>query len=184
MKKIVFVFILLYICLLSFSQTDNAKSTRKIQYYHSVDVGCGFYNQKSNFATWGVAIRETHGMLIKQHVVVGLNIKFMYNGNYSYSKQEKDALFLVSAGLDLRYFILKKYKWTPFLMFDWNVGTRLIGHPYRDPIVQAPAFFPFYKQASIYAGANYTFEERKSVYMAMGYDSSYLGMGLRVGVRF
>ena len=60
----------------------------------------------------------------------------------------------------------------------------LIGSIYRDPLVQAPAFFPFYNQAAIYAGANYAFKVRKSVYMAVGYDSSYLGIGLRVGVRF
>lgn len=173
---------LLIICLLSFSQTDNVESTKKIQYYHSIDLGSGFEKWKPGVSTWGVSIRETHGMLIKQHVVVGLNLEFLYANIYRNDGEGCDVLAF-SSGLDLRYFILKKYKWTPFLMFKWNVGLTIVGKTRNRPMEYADVY-PLFDNISFFVGCNYSFKEKKSVYMALGCDMIYPGPAFRIGVRF
>lgn len=161
---------------------ENIRSTKQIQYYHAIEIGTGIDVHNSPLIPWGISVKEIHGILFNPHIALGLNFEFQYIDNFRADKTRCDN-YLFSGGLDLRYFILKKYKWTPFLIFEWNGGICLVNTS-NQRIMEYADVMPFFDKVSIFAGCNYTFSEKRSVYLAAGYDVALTGPSLKIGVRF
>jgi hypothetical protein len=182
------LFILLFGCICGMAQPENQPPKKHIEYYHAIDVGAGFgilLYKNNNSCTRGVSVRETHGILIRQHLVVGLNLEFKYD-NISFRKYQHEPGFHAlgfSTGLNLRYLVLKKFKWSPLLMFNWNVGMYTQGKKDQNPVRWEEVRGVYYN-ISFFSGCNYRFKDGKSVYALLGCDISYPGPAMRIGIRF
>lgn len=184
MKRIIVLIVLVItmvnICMAQGSETIDQK---KIGYYHALDLGAGIRGEYQNTIPWSVSIRETHGIQFNPHFVLGINIEFQYISS-CFSDGGGSDVFLFSGGLDFRYFILKKYKWTPFLWLSWNAGMKLTAaQDLRPTYNYRVAIDGFFDLPTLFLGCNYKYRGEKSIYFALGYDFA-AGASIRVGTRF
>ncbi len=177
---IIIVFATSVVCL---AQAQESPKRNKISYYHALDVGFGIRGKYQNLVPWGASIRETHGIQFNPHFVLGINIEFQYLSS-CFSDGEGTDNFLFSGGLDFRYFILKKRKWTPFLWLSWDAGLRLYAtqklRPSYNNMFGMDGFFDL---PTFFVGCNYKYLAEKSIYVALGYDFA-AGASIRIGTRF
>lgn len=184
MKKI-FAIIAIIIAMNDFclAQTSESQKQKKISYYHALDVGVGIGGKCQDIISLGVTIQETHGIQFNPHIVLGINIQFQYISSCFFDGVRTDN-FLFSGGLDFRYFILKKYKWTPFLWLSWNAGLRLYAaQELRPSYNNRFGMDGFFDLPALFIGCNYKYAGVKSIYFALGYDFA-AGASIRVGTRF
>lgn len=191
------------------AQTEPPRKN-KVQYLHAVETKAGYgilvddygffireTNGTSSLAVfkqwWGVGIHELHGIQFNPHLalsgVIGLDFLKMYPdeqefqaNNPSFPLPYPDLYVMnFTLGLNFKYTILKKYKWSPFLTLEvCPIGAELTGlkHPtfyYRDWFRRGSASFSI--------GAQYRFKDRQNVYAALGYELAFSQLFLSVGVR-
>lgn len=179
---------IIYILLSStlFSAYSQVEKGNKIKYYHSVDIEYNICNIDPNYHgnDWGLSLHETHGILFNPHLMLGLDIGIQY-ANLNYCETKSQA-FMFEGGINFRYFILKKYKWTPFLMTYWDFGVDIArNHPYHWSDNEF-SFVNLAAETGLFLGCNYSFKPNKSIYAAAGMDFNSIGItpSLRIGVQF
>ncbi|MBO4504109.1 MAG: hypothetical protein J5730_04800 [Bacteroidales bacterium] len=170
--------------------------------YNIIDSHSMFIDHNHTLAPfnhcWSVGLHEIHGMQFNPHIslsaVIGVNFHKMYPDKKAYLSDQEvfhdsdlsyswpyPNLYVLDfeLGLNFKYIILKKRKWSPYLTLEvCPISAELIrlqGSTYRD----------WYRRgsASFIAGAQYSFKDRQSVYAALGYELAFSQLFLSVGVR-
>ncbi len=180
MKRIVIVNVLFLFSVALFGQNEKIveptiKKEKKISYYHAVGLGTGFgasekYNWYSKPQPWSVFIDETHGIQFNPHLMLGLNIGFMYISPAACNSHCHDLVF--NYGLSFRYTILKN-KWSPFLLLNLGNGFEVF-LPEDNPSWKMKAQFIQGVNTSLYAGCRYEFGYHKEVFGALGLKRSFM----------
>jgi hypothetical protein len=190
MKRLFVLYLIVLFSFPLFGQNETItgptiKKEKKISYYQSADIGFGFgASEKHNLyckpQPWSVFVNETHGIQFNPHLMLGLNIGFMYISPAACNSQYHNIYF--SGGLDFRYTILKN-KWSPFLMLNLGSGIDIFLREGASANRMRAQYLREVK-ASVYAGYRYKFGQRKEVYCALGIESLFWGPALRIGARF
>ncbi len=190
MKKIIIFNIFVLFSASVFGQNETfsdhpQKKEKKIGYYHAVDLGTGFGASKNHNSyckpqPWTVFVNETHGIQFNPHLMLGLNIGFMYISPAACNSYCHDLAF--NYGLSFRYTILKN-KWSPFLLLTMGNGFEIFV-PEENTSWRMKAQFIQGVNTSLYAGCRYEFGCHKEVSGALGFETLIFGPALRIGVRF
>ena len=204
LKKIALSLCILLITLSLSAQTRDESNQSKIQYYHGVEIQAGYGvmgysvvndNQRILFKNlWGVGVHELHGIQFNPHlslaVELGMDFHKSYfddrmSGHSGYAASSSD-LYLLNfpLGLNFKYTILKRYNWSPFLMVSC-LPARLQVRGFQDSNEGKTHSTVLLNAGSVCfsAGAQYRFNERQSIYAAIGYETAYSQITLTIGTR-
>ena len=200
MKKIVITISILLLCLVVSAQQDvsNPKQ-KKVQYYHAIETDAifglneiGIYPFSSNYQAWGASVRELHGIRFNPHLILSAEIgsDFYYFSELNH-KQDCPDMFRMTfmLGVNFKYIMLKKSKWSPFLMLDcMPIGIGMIGEKQSIRKWNSEEKYNRFDfsagEIGVFVGANYTFGERQGVSMAVGYVYGCCSeLRLRIGIR-
>lgn len=185
-----------------YAQNDTIKPKTKISYYHETAVS-GMYGLSENYGIgvmsnneyiptknlWGIGIHELHGIQFNPHLILSAEIDFIfsksyadYDGVYNAFVEHITPCDVISyrfmVGLNLKYIILKRFNWSPYLEINYQNGllsTTTKGYPSDDLPDYAHSFDreiqyisrTFY--ASAFAGASYKVNDRQRLYLGLGY---------------
>jgi len=200
MKKIIVTTSILLISWVVSAQQDVSYSKqKKIQYYHAIETDAifglnemGIYPFLGNYQSWGASVRELHGIRFNPHLILSAEIgsDFYYFSDLNH-KQDCPDMFRMTfmLGVNFKYIMLKKSKWSPFLMLDcMPLGIGMIGE--KQPIRKWNSEEKYNRfdfsvgEIGVFLGANYNFGELQSVSMALGYVYGFSSeLRLRVGIR-
>ncbi len=190
------------------AQSLDVGQKRKMQYYHSIEINGGYslldgydefikYDNKDIMAPfnkiWSVGIRELQGIQFNPHLSLALELGLDFRKGYADGPNFRriypwiavpypNIYFLdFSLGLNLKYTVLKNYRWSPLLMMDFSPlgisarGLQSSFHEDRD--------WSYRMGWNISAGVQYRFRDRQSVYAALGYEVVWSQLNLTIGVR-
>lgn len=208
MKKYFSLIVIITISVnIAISQTDTKQYKNTIQYLHAIEVKAGytliengydlydiFRHRKYSIVVpfkqcWGVGVHELHGIYFNPHfslsVVIGMDFLKLYADREQASlfpePYPKKYVLDFLLGLDFKYTLLKKYNWSPFLELEvCPVSAELYGLKHPDHAYQN---WQRGGLCSLSMGALYRFNDRQSIYAALGYEAVWSQLFLKVGVR-
>ncbi|MEG2070952.1 MAG: hypothetical protein RR034_06215 [Bacteroidales bacterium] len=176
MKKIIFITAVLFcsINVLNAQPNDSVPKNKK-KYYHAIEA-TGFYNFTQR-NSWGGGIHEINGIQFNSHLALGLGIGFHYFENY-YTTPKMN-FFMFPVYLNFKYTILKKIKWSPFLMVDF--GYIAVYEKFK---TSGNGYWEHGLTSTISLGYNCKFKETENLYIGIGCEIFMLCPSLKIGFQF
>lgn len=191
MRKSILSFVCICLVASLFAQTENVKggnSKHKISAYHAIGVDNAFspvpveYNDH-NYYNFGARLHVLNGIQFNPWVTLAFDLQLSYNHfneNYSYtglpmkSQDFKGPLENVGVriGLDIRYRILDKPKWSPILGGAFGPSLEAYTYPQREK--KQPNDWWFGGYITTYFGMSYRFENGRHLWFGFGPSVEYI----------